>query len=183
MHQHEGATRLQEVEADSLVAVAKLDADSPLACRRWQARMCPSWVSTHWHILRRNPIIRETRRAQPAPRYCAWAKTETDVPLPGGRWYITQKTQEKEEKDQVYGIQPVQYSLVYIHSTSTVYMSTVSREQCYNARGVSFYIDDDRSFESGTPVPTPTGAAFQTKEDTQSCACTRLAYGGGEIDW
>ena len=141
VHQDEGATRLQEVEADSLVAVAKLDEDNPLACRRWQARMCPSWVSTHWHILRRNPISRETRRAQPAPRYCAWAKTETDVSLPGGRWYITRKTQEKEEKDQVYGIQSVQYSLVYIHSTSTVYMSTVyisSRESCYNARGVIF---------------------------------------------
>ena len=51
MHKDEGATRLQEVEADSLVAVAKLDEDNPLACRRWQARMCPSWVSTHWHIL------------------------------------------------------------------------------------------------------------------------------------
>ena len=35
VHQKEGAIKLQEVKADSLVAVAKLDEDNLLACRCW----------------------------------------------------------------------------------------------------------------------------------------------------
>ena len=116
--------------------------------------MCPSWVSTHWHILRRNPISRETRRAQPAPRYCAWAKTETDVPLPGGRWYITRKTQEKEEKDQVYGIQSVSTVL----STSTVPVMSTSLQS------------------RGNSATTPGESSFLTKTTDRSRAERRYQH-------
>ena len=138
--QDEGATRLQGVEEDRLVAVANLPEVNPLACMRWQVR-----ERHHRHSIRRrphrdHPMCRETRRAQSgASRTGLWAAYSVLLP----RWRRhskTRKTKENQEKqDQVY-------DRVFTVSNSTVYVypsiSTVSRsswEQCYSARGVYIF--------------------------------------------